>query len=97
MIQRVKAVSEEPVRLRPGTLYGALDRLLAEGQVAVDREEVDEEGRLQGEERDVCLSCRRIDNPGGLGAGCDLHVVRRLTAFKTTEGGLARCPRPPPG
>jgi len=40
VIQRVKAVSEEPVRLRPGTLYGALDRLLAEGQVAVDREEV---------------------------------------------------------
>jgi|SRR5438034_10675684 len=40
VIQRVRALSEDRVQLRPGTLYGALDRLVAEGRVAVEREEI---------------------------------------------------------
>jgi DNA-binding PadR family transcriptional regulator len=39
-------ISEGRVRLRAGTLYAALDRLRADGLVAVDREEV-VEGRLR--------------------------------------------------
>jgi DNA-binding PadR family transcriptional regulator len=40
VIQEVTALSDGRVTLRAGTLYAALDRLVAEGLVAVDREEV---------------------------------------------------------
>ena len=40
VIQEVAALSGGRVTLRPGTLYAALDRLAAEGLVAVEREEV---------------------------------------------------------
>lgn len=42
----VAAVSEGRVRLRAGTLYAALDRLLGDGVVDVEREEV-VDGRLR--------------------------------------------------
>ena len=46
IIQFVADLSDGEVRLRPGTLYGALDRLDQQGLIAVDREEpVD--GRLR--------------------------------------------------
>jgi DNA-binding PadR family transcriptional regulator len=40
VMQEVESLSAGRVTLRPGTLYAALDRLVAEGLVAVDREEV---------------------------------------------------------
>ena len=40
VIQEVEALSSGRVTLRPGTLYAALDRLVDEGLVAVDREEI---------------------------------------------------------
>ncbi|OIJ66495.1 PadR family transcriptional regulator [Streptomyces mangrovisoli] len=40
LIAEVEQMSQGRVRLRAGTLYGALDRLLAEGLVRVEREEV---------------------------------------------------------
>ncbi|WP_228122598.1 PadR family transcriptional regulator [Saccharothrix syringae] len=46
ILQDVESISEGQVRLRAGTLYAALDRLSADGWVAVDREEV-VEGRLR--------------------------------------------------
>ena len=46
VIQDVAELSEGRVTLRAGTLYGALDRLVDEGLVAPDREEV-EQGRLR--------------------------------------------------
>jgi DNA-binding PadR family transcriptional regulator len=46
VIQEVAALSEGRFRLRPGTLYGALDRLTADGLVRIDGEEV-VEGRLR--------------------------------------------------
>ncbi|MFG1604884.1 PadR family transcriptional regulator [Actinoplanes sp. NPDC049265] len=46
IVQAVTALSDGEVTLRPGTLYGALDRLDQQGLIAVDREEpVD--GRLR--------------------------------------------------
>lgn len=42
----VERMSSGRVRLRPGTLYTALDRVTAEGLVAADREEV-VDGRLR--------------------------------------------------
>jgi DNA-binding PadR family transcriptional regulator len=46
VIQEVEKLSAGRVTLRPGTLYGALDRLAEQELVAVDREEV-VEGRLR--------------------------------------------------
>jgi DNA-binding PadR family transcriptional regulator len=46
LIAEVARLSEDRVSLRPGTLYGALDRLVDAGLVAVDREEV-VDGRLR--------------------------------------------------
>lgn len=46
IIQRIEELSEGSLRMGPGTLYGALDRLVEQGAVVLDREEV-ESGRLR--------------------------------------------------
>ena len=46
VIQEVISLSDGRVTLRPGTLYGALDRLVELGLVVADREEV-VDGRLR--------------------------------------------------
>jgi DNA-binding PadR family transcriptional regulator len=46
VIQEVSRLSDGRVVLRPGTLYGALDRLSEQGQVVADREEI-VDGRLR--------------------------------------------------
>lgn len=46
VIQQVAALSDGRVRLRPGTLYGALDRLAEQGLVEVASEEI-ADGRLR--------------------------------------------------
>ena len=46
IIRRVEELSEDAVRLGPGTMYGALDRLVEQELVVLDREEV-EAGRLR--------------------------------------------------
>ena len=46
VIQEVMALSDGRVTLRPGTLYGALDRLVEQGLAEADREEI-VDGRLR--------------------------------------------------
>ena len=46
VIRAVEELSQGDVVLRPGTLYGALDRLTEQGLVQVDREEA-VDGRLR--------------------------------------------------
>ncbi|GLY99591.1 PadR family transcriptional regulator [Actinoplanes sp. NBRC 103695] len=46
IIQSVVDLSDGEVKLRPGTLYGALDRLADQGLIGVDREEA-VDGRLR--------------------------------------------------
>src|SRR5882757_1949677 len=46
VIQEVTSLSAGRVTLRPGTLYGALDRLVEQGLVDQDRDEI-VEGRLR--------------------------------------------------
>lgn len=46
VIQEVAHLSQGRVTLRPGTLYGALDRLVEQGLVVADREEI-VDGRLR--------------------------------------------------
>ncbi|CAG6393707.1 PadR family transcriptional regulator [Streptomyces cocklensis] len=40
LIQEIDAISQGRVRMRTGTLYGALDRLLQQGLIQVEREEI---------------------------------------------------------
>ncbi|MBE4733430.1 MULTISPECIES: PadR family transcriptional regulator [Streptomyces] len=40
LIQEIDAISQGRVRMRTGTLYGALDRLVQQGLIRVEREEV---------------------------------------------------------
>ena len=46
ILKSVESLSEGRVRLRPGTLYAALDRLVAEGSLTTDSEQV-VDGRLR--------------------------------------------------
>ncbi|HWS35280.1 MAG TPA: PadR family transcriptional regulator [Actinoplanes sp.] len=46
IIQAVQTLSTGEVKMRPGTLYGALDRLTDQDLIAVEREEA-VEGRLR--------------------------------------------------
>ena len=46
IVGEVERLSEGRVRLKVGTLYGVLDRLVADGLVELDREEV-AQGRLR--------------------------------------------------
>src|SRR4051812_15531111 len=46
IVQAVAALSADEVKLKPGPLYGALDRLTEEGLIEVDHEEA-VEGRLR--------------------------------------------------
>jgi len=68
IIQAVESLSGGRVTLRPGTLYGALDRLAEAGLVGVDGEGV-EQGRF-----------RRYYKLTGAGAKVLAAEVERLTA-----------------
>jgi DNA-binding PadR family transcriptional regulator len=68
VIQEVAALSAGRVTLRPGTLYGALDRLVEQGLVVADREEV-VDGRL-----------RRYYRLSDDGAGVLAAEAQRLTS-----------------
>ncbi|MCP4964536.1 MAG: helix-turn-helix transcriptional regulator [bacterium] len=46
ILKSVEVLSDGRVRLRPGTLYAALDRLVAEGSLVIDSEQV-VDGRLR--------------------------------------------------
>jgi DNA-binding PadR family transcriptional regulator len=72
VIQEVAALSGGRVVLRPGTLYGALDRLTEQGLVEQDREEV-VDGRL-----------RRYYRLTDGGAGVLDAEARRLTSNAET-------------
>ena len=76
VIQDVTDLSEGRVTLRPGTLYGALDRLSEQGLVAVDREEI-VDGRL-----------RRYYRLTDAGAGVLSEEARRLAT--NAEAAVAR-------
>ncbi|MDX3194266.1 PadR family transcriptional regulator [Streptomyces sp. MN03-5084-2B] len=68
VVQRVLEVSEGRVRLRVGTLYGVLDRLVADGWAEHDREEI-HQGRL-----------RRYYRLTGAGSAALVEQTRRLAA-----------------
>lgn len=83
IIQDVGRISDDRVTLRPGTLYGALERLDADGLIGVDREEV-VDGRL-----------RRYYRLTDDGSARLAEEARRLQASAATA--LRRLGQPRPG
>lgn len=71
IIGDVERISDGRVHLRAGTLYSALDRLLDEGLITVDREEV-VEARLR--------RYYRLTNEGAKRLSLEVERLRRHTA-----------------
>lgn len=84
----VEHVTGGRVKLRPGTLYAALDRVVAEGLVEADREEV-VDGRLR--------RYYRLTPPGGERLAAEVGRLRQNASVAATRlrlgtpaaGGLA--------
>ncbi|MET0492598.1 MAG: PadR family transcriptional regulator, partial [Actinoplanes sp.] len=68
LIAEVARLSDGRISLRPGTLYGALDRLVDAGLVSVDHEEV-VDGRLR--------RYYRLTEPGGTLLVAETERMRR--------------------
>ncbi|HYI61028.1 MAG TPA: PadR family transcriptional regulator [Acidimicrobiales bacterium] len=84
IIQRVRDLTGGALRLGPGTLYGALDRLTSEGQVTATRTEV-----VEGRERRYY----RLTDRGA--AALNEEVERRAAAVAAAREELAGSPVPP--
>ncbi|MEU6022539.1 helix-turn-helix transcriptional regulator [Micromonospora sp. NPDC047134] len=78
VIRAVDELSGGEVKLRPGTLYGALDRLAEQGLVTVDREEA-VEGRLR--------RYYRLSDPGAAALKAQIERLRRHAAAAETQLG----------
>ncbi|BEL04899.1 hypothetical protein Q0Z83_030900 [Actinoplanes sichuanensis] len=87
IIQAVAALSDGDVTLRPGTLYGALDRLAEQSLIAVEREEA-VEGRLR--------RYYRLTDTGAQTLAVEAERLRRRAAAAEAQlrsrGGLAPGP-----
>ncbi|GAA0511302.1 hypothetical protein Ade02nite_45180 [Paractinoplanes deccanensis] len=83
LITEVSRLSDGRVTLRPGTLYGALDRLVDAGLVEVDHEEV-VDSRLR--------RYYRLSPQGGTTLAAETERMRRNVEAATAR--LRRLPRP---
>ncbi|SNY48021.1 PadR family transcriptional regulator [Paractinoplanes atraurantiacus] len=70
IVQTVAGLSEGEVKLRPGTLYGALERLTEQGLIEVDHEEA-VEGRLR--------RYYRLTREGATALGAEIERLQRHT------------------
>jgi DNA-binding PadR family transcriptional regulator len=74
------------VVLRPGTLYGALERLAEQGQVAADREEI-VDGRLRRYYRLTDEGAATLDVEAGRLASNAAEARRRLSGRQAARRG----------
>jgi DNA-binding PadR family transcriptional regulator len=89
LIAEVARLSDGRISLRPGTLYGALDRLVDAGLVGVDHEEI-VDGRLR--------RYYRLTEPGGELLAAETERMRRNVKAATTRLRAAKAaPRPSRG
>lgn len=86
IIADVSNISSGRVQLRPGTLYTALDRLRADGLIAVDREEI-VENRLRRYYRLTPAGGERLGDEAARLHANAMAAMRRLKA--APAGGLA--------
>lgn len=84
IIADVQEISGGRVRLRPGTLYTALDRLRADELIEVEREEI-VEGRLRRYYRLTPAGAKRLSAEA---ARLQAHASAALTRLKLA-GGMA--------
>jgi DNA-binding PadR family transcriptional regulator len=84
VITDVQQISGGRVRLRPGTLYTALDRLRADQLIGVDREEI-VDGRLRRYYRLTPAGTRRLADEA---ARLQAHAAAALTRLDLA-GGMA--------
>jgi len=80
----VAQISGDRVRLRAGTLYAALDRLLGEGLVVVDRQEI-VDGRLR---RYYKLTPSGAELLAGEAARMQANARIAVGRLRTLAGGL---------
>ena len=85
IITDVREISGGQVRLRPGTLYTALDRLRTDELIGVDREEI-VDGRLRRYYRLTPAGTKRLSAEAGR---LQAHATAALTRLKLA-GGAAR-------
>jgi DNA-binding PadR family transcriptional regulator len=81
--QSVAQLSDGEVNLRPGTLYGALDRLDQQGLIAVDREEA-VDGRLR--------RYYRLSDSGAAALAEQAERLRRRSDVAVRQLGLRPSP-----
>lgn len=87
IIQEVDRLSQGRVRLRPGTMYGALERLTDQGLVAADRDEV-VDGRLRRYHRLTDEGARTLEREVARlrqESSAAAAALRRRTAHLGTE------------
>jgi DNA-binding PadR family transcriptional regulator len=82
IITDVQEISGGLLRLRPGTLYTALDRLRADELIGVDREEI-VDGRLRRYYRLTPAGIRRL---GAEAARLQAHASAALTRLNLAGG-----------
>jgi PadR family transcriptional regulator len=89
VIQEVATLSDGRVTLRPGTLYGALDRLVEQSLVAPDREEI-VDGRLRRYYRLTEEGATVLESEARRLTSNAEAAVRRLRGRGQPRAGLAR-------
>ena len=78
IISEVREISDGRVKLRPGTLYTALDRLRADELIEVDREEI-VDGRLRRYYRLTAAGAQRLSAEA---ARLQAHATAALTRLE---------------
>jgi len=86
--QEVRHITDGDVDLRVGTLYGALDRLAAEGLIEPDRDEI-ESGRLRRYYRLTDAGAGVLAAEARRMAAEASVATERLKAFKGAKGRAA--------
>lgn len=88
IVGEVAGLSDGRVRLRVGTLYGVLDRLVGDGLVELDREEV-QQGRLRRYYRLTEAGKRALATEAERQAANARVASERLRAWRPALGGGA--------
>jgi DNA-binding PadR family transcriptional regulator len=95
IVGEVAELSEGRVRLKVGTLYGVLERLVSDGLVELDREEV-QQGRLRRyyrltESGRRCLAAEAERQAANARVASErLRASRRASARQANPGGASR-------
>ncbi|WP_404953207.1 helix-turn-helix transcriptional regulator [Streptomyces sp. 147326] len=94
IVREAEALSQGQVRVRIGTLYGALDRLVADGLIVPDREEV-HRGRLRRYYRLTDSGEAALCAEAGRMASGAQAAARRIAARRAAHDPLPAPPEPP--